>query len=128
MNRILLTIVCSLVLMQLAHGAETESSLPVCPPGWKVDVVAEVPKIRHPSVVCCAPDGRIFMGEDPMDMAADSRKPTDRIVCLHPDGRITVFAEGLHAVFGLQYIDGKLYVHHVPKFSVFRDDNSVGRD
>ena len=60
--------------------------------------------------------------------ANDSNKPIDRILCFHPDGKITVFAEKLYAVFGLAYIDGKVYVHHCPKFSVFTDDNGVGKD
>lgn len=102
--------------------------LPQCPPGWKVEVVAAPPQLKHPSVVCCAPDGRVFVAEDPMDMGNDSSKPTDRILCFHPDGKTTVFAEGLYAVFGLAYIDGKVYVHHCPKFSVFTDDNGIGKN
>lgn len=102
--------------------------LPKCPPDWKVEVFAEVPRILHPSVICAAPDGRIFVGEDPMDMGEPADQPRDRIVCFHPNGQVTVFARGLYAVFGLQYIDGKLYVHHPPKFSVFTDDNGVGKD
>jgi glucose/arabinose dehydrogenase len=89
--------------------------------------VAAYPRIKHPSVVCAAPDGRIFVGEDPMDMAAKGNEPNDRVVCIHPDGRVTVFAEKLYAVYGMQYIDGKLYIHHCPKLSVFDDDNGVGK-
>jgi putative heme-binding domain-containing protein len=66
------------------------------------------------------------MGEDLMDMGSPSDKPGDRIVCIYPDGKIKVFATNLYAVFGLQYIDGKVYVHHSPKFSVFDDDHGVG--
>ena len=61
-----------------------------------------------------------------MDMGSPTDKPGDRIVCIYPDGKITVFATNLYAVFGLQYIDGKVYVHHTPKFSVFDDDHGVG--
>ena len=39
-----------------------------------------------------------------------------------------MFADGLHAVFGMQYLDGKLFVLHNPKFSVFSDGGDVGRD
>ena len=49
-----------------------------------------------------------------------------RILCLFPDGHRTVFAEKLYAVFGLQYLEGKLYVLHNPKFSVFDDDKAWG--
>jgi hypothetical protein len=44
--------------------------LPKCVSGWKLEVVAAAPAVRHPSVVCCAPDGRVFVGEDPMDISA----------------------------------------------------------
>ena len=95
---------------------------------WKLEILAEKPAIHHPSVVFPAPDGRIFLAEDPMDQKGSSKDPTDRILVIHPDGKITVFAEGLYAVFGLQYMDGKLYVHHTPKLSVFTDKDSVGVD
>jgi putative membrane-bound dehydrogenase-like protein len=95
---------------------------------WKVEVIRQVPAIHSPSVVTCAPDGRIFVAEDPMDMGLPSKDPADRILCIFPDGHQTVFAVGLHAVYGMQYVDGKLYVHHVPKFSVFVDDHGVGKD
>src|SRR5688500_7270900 len=84
--------------------------------GWRIELIAEAPKIKHPSVVACAPDGRVFVAEDPMDISLPKADATEgRILCLHPDGRVTVFAEKLHAVFGLQYLEGKLYVVHAPK-------------
>ena len=97
-----------------------------CAPGWRAEIVAQAPAISAPSVVCCSPDGRIFLGQDLMDMGSPSDKPGDRILCIYPDGKIKVFATNLYAVFGLQYIDGKVYVHHSPKFSVFDDDHGVG--
>src|SRR6478736_1032227 len=87
-----------------------DADAPKAPSDWKVEVVLEHPKINYPSVVCCAPDGRIFVAEDPMDMIGPPNQPIDRILCIHPDGKITVFAEKLYAVFGLYYMDGKLYV------------------
>jgi glucose/arabinose dehydrogenase len=116
-------------ILSLANHLPAQTSAPSCPPDWRIELVAEAPTIKHPSVVACAPDGRVFVAEDPMDIStarADEMK--GRILCHHPDGRWTVFAEQLHAVFGMQYLEGKLYVMHSPKFSVFRDDNSVGRD
>jgi putative membrane-bound dehydrogenase-like protein len=88
--------------------------------------VAEAPAISAPSVICAAPDGRIFVGQDYDDMGSPSDSASDRILCIHPDGKINVFATNLHAVFGLAYIDGKVYVHHSPKYSVFDDVNSFG--
>ena len=99
---------------------------PKGPANWKVEVVAEHPTVNYCSVVCCAPDGRVFVAEDPMDMVGPPNQPIDRILCLHPDGKWTVFADKLYAVFGLYYMDGKLYVHHSPKFSVFDDGGATG--
>jgi putative membrane-bound dehydrogenase-like protein len=98
-------------------------------PGWRMELVAQAPQINHPSVVCSAPDGRIFIAEDPMDIrTAHADAMEGRILCIHPDGHTTVFADKLHAVFGMQYLEGKLYVLHNPKFSVFTDDNGVGKE
>src|SRR5436853_3715100 len=110
------------VFLAVAHASAAEQILPTCPPGWRLEVIAQAPIVRHPSVVCCAPDGRVFVAEDPMDISSPRADlPQGRIRCLHPDGRITTFADGLYAVFGMQYIDGKLYVLHNPRFSVFTD-------
>jgi putative membrane-bound dehydrogenase-like protein len=103
-------------------------ALPKVADGWKVELIATQPVLHWPSVVECAPDGRIFIGEDPMDMPGPGSKPIDRILCIHPDGHVTVFADHLYAVFGLRYVDGKLFVHQSPKFTVFTDDNGVGKD
>src|SRR5262245_49064291 len=68
---------------------------PIGPPDWRTTLVAEAPQIRHPTAVVCAPDGRVFVGEDPIDMAGPADQPIDRVICVHPDGRITVFATNL---------------------------------
>jgi putative heme-binding domain-containing protein len=109
-----------------ALAAAPNSPMVKCAPGWRAEIVAQAPAISAPSVVCCSPDGRIFLGQDLMDMGSPSDKPGDRILCIYPDGKIKVFATNLYAVFGLKYIDGKVYVHHSPKFSVFDDDHGVG--
>ncbi len=102
--------------------------IPQTLPGWRMELVAEAPQVNHPSVVCAAPDGRLFVAEDPMDIRTAHADATEgRILCRHPDGHFTVFADGLHAVFGMQYLEGRLYVLHNPKFSVFIDDHGVGR-
>ncbi len=107
----------------------TCAQLPKVANGWRVELVASAPMIQHPTFVVCAPDGRLFIGEDPMDMKPPARDQRGRVVCLHPDGRETVFADQLFAPFGLLYLDGKVYVHHSPKFSVWDDDGSgVGKN
>jgi putative membrane-bound dehydrogenase-like protein len=120
-----------LVLLGAMSGTTAPAAppLPQPRPDWKIEVVAEAPKINHPSVVACAPDGRVFVAEDPMDISLPKADVAEgRILCVHPDGRITLFAVNLHAVFGMQYLEGRLYVVHSPKFSVFRDDQGIGRD
>jgi putative membrane-bound dehydrogenase-like protein len=118
----------ALALLPIGAAQDQPAALPNTLPGWKLTIIAQVPDLHYPTVVCCAPDGRIFVAEDPMDMTGPVNVPSDRILCLHPDGRTTVFADKLFAVFGLKYIDGKLYVHHTPRFSLFTDDGGVGRD
>ena len=124
---------CLLILFLLSHGAvRAEEARPVLRvrSGWTARLVAQAPEIRHPSVVCTAPDGRVFLAEDPMDiqegMEASARE--GRILCLFPDGSRKVFADNLHAVFGMQYLEGQLYVLHNPSLTVFRDENGVGQD
>ena len=69
------------------------SGVPVPLTGWEIKLVAEAPVIRHPSVVCVAPDGRVFVAEDPMDISTKkASEQLGRIICLFPDGRMTVFA------------------------------------
>lgn len=105
------------------------SPLPLAASPWRLELVAQAPDLKHPSVVCIAPDGRVFVAEDPMDISTDrADEKAGRILCLAPGGKTTVFAEGLHAVFGMKYLEGKLYVLHNPKFSVFQDVDGVGRD
>src|SRR4051795_4890932 len=111
-----------------ASFAFAADELPIVPKDWKVEVTPPPPQLIHPSVVCCAPDGRVFVAQDPIDMGLPSNSTNDSILCFHPDGHVTMFATNLHAVFGLAYVDGKLFVHHTPDFSVFTDDNGIGKD
>ena len=120
-------LVFTFCLAPALFGAD-RNQLPTCPADWKVELIAEAPRLIHPSAVCVAPDGRVFVGQDPMDMANASDKPTDYILCFYPNGKVTTFATNLYAVFGLSYLDGKLYVHHCPKVTVFRDEDGIGKD
>ncbi len=98
--------------------AQDQGGPPSVPADWSVETVAEFPEIRYPSVVEVAPDGRVFVAEDPQDMIGPVGDPLGRIVCFHPDGRKTVVEENFHAVFGLLFVDGKLYVNHPPKVTL----------
>src|SRR4051812_19327543 len=107
-------------------GILRSAELPQTRENWKIELIAEAPKIKYPSVVVCSPDGKVFVAEDPMDITRPANVAEGRIICFHPDGHTTVFADNLHAVFGMQYLEGKVYVLHNPRFSVFRDDDGVG--
>src|SRR5947207_5743738 len=111
-----------------ALASSKAATLPVPIKDWRIELVAQTPAIRYPSVVCAAPDGRVFVAEDPMDITLPAQTNAGRILCFDANGHRTVFAEHLYAVFGMQYLEGKLYVLHNPKFSVFTDDNGIGRD
>jgi putative heme-binding domain-containing protein len=119
----LVALVCLARIDGIACAAD--DGLPTCAPGWTVEVVAAAPRVLHPTAVACAPDGRVFVCEDYMDMPGPVDRPVNRILCVHPDGRITVFADKVHVVFSMEYIDGKLFVHHCPRFSVFADGGDV---
>ena len=72
-----------------------------------------VPADQH-AVGRLRPPGRAGPGRRaPRSATSAGNKPIDRILCIHPDGKVTVFADKLYAVFGLAYLDGKLYVHHI---------------
>src|SRR4051794_18158803 len=104
----LLAIAIASALFCLPALAADDPTMPKTTKDWKVDLLAKSPKFHYPSFVCATPDGRILVGEHPMDqLPGMANKPIDRILCIHPDGRITVFAENLYAVFGLAYLDGK---------------------
>src|SRR6476469_409298 len=49
-----------------------------------------------------------------------------RLVWIQPHGPGTTLADKLHAVFGMQYLDGRLYVLHNPRLTVFTDDDATG--
>src|SRR6266568_1811699 len=117
-----------LLVLALTSLNAWAADIPRTLPNWRLELVAAAPAVKHPSVVCAAPDGRVFVAEDPMDITAPADAMLGRILCLHPDGHWTVFATNLHAVFGLQYLEGKLYVLHNPKFTVFTDDHGRGQD
>ncbi len=94
--------------------------------GWRIELVAEAPAITNPTAIVVAPDGTVYLGQDPMDMAGPPTEPADSIVAIR-DGRIIRFAERLHAVMGLEWVDDALYVVHAPYLSSFRDTDGDGR-
>jgi putative heme-binding domain-containing protein len=101
------------------------------PPGFAVDLVAAAPEILWPSANLCLDDGSLLVGEDRMDMPGPSDQPLDRLILLRflPGGGFEkqVFAEKLNAVFGLELVEGAVYVMNMPYLTrlVDRDGDGV---
>ena len=110
----------------LASPALADEPRPKVPDGWSIELIARAPSIVFPTAVVVAPDGTIYLGQDPMDMPGPPSTPTDSVVAIK-DGKVRTFADGLHAVMGLEWIDGTLYVVHAPFLSAFTDTDGDGR-
>ena len=81
---------------------------PVPLPGWSMELIAQAPQLKHPSVVCVAPDGRVFVAE-PNGYQFQNRQRSGRAHCLPASGRTNDgVCRKLFAVFGMQYLEGKL--------------------
>ncbi|WP_169972648.1 HEAT repeat domain-containing protein [Tautonia rosea] len=106
---------------------ERARPLPEVPDGWTIELIAEAPNILYPTAIVAAPDGTVYLGQDPMDMPGPPTEPIDSVVAIRPNGSISTFADGLWAVMGLEWIDDTLYVVHAPFLSAFRDSNGDGK-
>jgi len=109
-----------------ARGADVPLPLPKVADSWAIERVAEAPQVLFPTAIVAAPDGTIYVGQDPMDMPGPATSPTDSVVALR-GGKAQVFADGLWAVMGLEWVDGSLFVVHAPFLSAFTDTDGDGR-
>ena len=103
------------------------AQLPKVPDQFKIRLVAAVPAVQYPSQVATAPDGSLFVGEDPMDQVGPATKPIDRILLFRDGKDPVVFAEKLNAIFGMVWHEGALYVMNMPHVTVLRDKDGDGR-
>ncbi|MEO6708460.1 MAG: HEAT repeat domain-containing protein, partial [Planctomycetota bacterium] len=102
----------------------------IAPAGFQVDLVDAAPNLRWPSAVHCLADGSLLVAEDPMDMPGPTDEPLDRLWLYRwkADGSFTrtLYAEQLFASFGLEEIDGAVYVMNMPHLTVLRDRDGDG--
>ena len=69
-----------------ASRAAAASDLPKPAEGWRIELVARAPEIAYPTAIVVAPDGTVYLGQDPMDMPGPATVPSDSVVTLK-DGR-----------------------------------------
>ena len=81
-----------------AEGPEN-GQLPQPEPGWKIDLTVQGPQIAGPTALIAAPDETVYIGQ------------SNRIVAFK-DGKLSVFADTLGHVHGLEWLDGTLFVAH----------------
>ncbi|GAC1467639.1 MAG: hypothetical protein NVSMB9_09440 [Isosphaeraceae bacterium] len=115
-----------LVVFRSRTQAEPPRPLPETAKNWRIELVAQAPEILFPTALVAAPDGTLYLGQDPMDMPGPPTEPIDSVLALK-DGKSRIFAEKLWAVMGLEWLDGTLYVVHAPYLSAFRDTNGDGK-
>ena len=121
--------VAALIGLLITTGAvgSALAALPKVPDGFKIRLVAAVPAVQYPCQVATAPDGSLFVGEDPMDQVGPADKPIDRILLFRDGKEPVVFADKLNAIFGMVWHDGALYVMNMPHLTVFRDRDGDGK-
>src|SRR5262245_65866773 len=96
--------------LALAAAGTARAALPKVPDGFEIRLVAAVPAVQYPCQVATAPDGSLFVGEDPMDQVGPASQPIDRILRFREGKEPVVFADKLNAIFGMAWHDGALYV------------------
>ncbi len=113
--------------LAIAVPAARADGLPTVPEGFEVRLVAAVPAVQYPCQVATAPDGSLFVAEDPMDQVGPYEANDGRILRFR-DGRgaPTTYAGGFRAVQGMAWREGALYVCHMPFLSVLRDADGDG--
>ncbi len=94
--------------------------------GWRIELVKTAPEIVFPTAVVVSPNGTIYLGQDPMDMPGPPTVPGDSVLAIK-DGKVSIFAEKLWAVMGLEWAGDTLFVVHPPFLSAFKDLDGDGR-
>ncbi|MGO9466836.1 MAG: HEAT repeat domain-containing protein [Isosphaeraceae bacterium] len=124
-SQLTLAVLIATLAVECRDAFAQSKALPAPAAGWSIELAAAAPEILYPTAIVAALDGSVYIGSDPMDMPGPPTVPIDRVIRLK-EGRITVFAENLWSVMGLEWIDGTLYVVHAPFLSALRDTDGDG--
>ena len=98
-------------------------------PELKLEVFAQYPDVETPTTVVGAPDGSVFVGNDPRDSRLNTANPVCTVVrfsSLGPDRKKTIFADKLYSPAGMAWYDGWLYILHDPLLTRFKDTKGTG--
>lgn len=109
------------LLLGFGLGGTASGALPKVPEGFEVRLVATVPAVLYPCQVGTAPDGALFVAEDPMDQVGPYEANHGRILIFRDGKDPVIYASGFRAIQGMAWHDGALYVSHMPFLSVIRD-------
>jgi putative membrane-bound dehydrogenase-like protein len=108
-------------------GSIASAASPKVPDGFETRLVATVPAVLYPCQLATAPDGALFVAEDPMDQVGPYESKNGRILLFRDGKEPIVFADGFRAIFGMAWYEGSLYVSHMPFLTVLRDTNGDGK-
>jgi putative membrane-bound dehydrogenase-like protein len=117
----------ALIVFGLIMVSPALAALPKVPEGFEVRLVATVPAVSYPCQVATAPDGALFVAEDPMDQVGPYESFHGRILGFRDGKDPVVFADGFRAIFGMAWYEGSLYVCHMPFLTVLRDTDGDGK-
>jgi putative membrane-bound dehydrogenase-like protein len=95
----------------------------------KIELLASYPEVEACTTVCGAPDGSIYVGNDPRDGRLSNKEPVNTIVRfsgMGADKKRTVFADKIYSPAGSAWFDGYLYVLHDPLLTRFKDTDGDG--
>jgi putative membrane-bound dehydrogenase-like protein len=98
-------------------------------PALKIEAFATYPDIETPTTVVGAPDGSVFVGNDPRDSRLSTKNPDCTVVRFSGPGadrKKTVFADKLYSPAGMAWHDGYLYLLHDPLLTRFKDTDGDG--
>jgi putative membrane-bound dehydrogenase-like protein len=111
----------------LGAALPAPAALPKAPPEFEVRLVATVPAVEFPCQLATAPDGSLFVAEDPMDQVGPYEADLGRILLFRDGREPVVFADGFRAIFGMAWRDGALYVMNMPRLTILRDLDGDGK-
>lgn len=127
--RVPLLLLCASAAHLLAQAPAAPKPPIVNDPALRIELVASSPDVEACTTVCGAPDGSIYVGNDPRDGRLSTSQPVNQIIrfsSMGADKKRTVFADKIYSPAGSAWHDGYLYVLHDPLLTRFRDTDGDG--